>query len=220
MKISTIWLITSILLLCSTFGFSQSTISPIKLTSLVEKTQVSLSQEGSWQYLPLDNFNWNSEGNWKTVDIKLNKEKLPEDWNGIGIFKTKLEIGPSLFGKEISIYGKIRGAAEIYVNGELVGKAGHVGQNKLEEKAVGNLPFIVFELADQPSQTLEIRYTNFAAEKYWDISHSGLDLSIALPSTAEEIIIADGEEFQAEISKSHFIFGFMVALGLLTLIFF
>lgn len=220
MKISTIWLITSILLLCTKFGFSQSINSPIKLTSLDGATQISLSHEGSWQYLPLNNFNWNSEGNWKAVDIKLSKEKLPDDWNGIGIFKTSLAIGPSLFGKEVSIYGKIRGAAEIYVNGELVGKAGHVGQNKLEEKAVGNLPFIVFELANQSSQTLEIRYTNFAAEKYWGISHSGLDLSIALPSTAEELIIADGEEFQAEISRYHFIFGFMVALGLLHLILF
>ncbi len=220
MKNSVIWLIATILFLFGKTGFSQDFSSPIKVESLNETTQISLSEAGAWQYQPVDGFDWDKEGSWRPIDIRLAKDQLPSDWNGVTKFQTFLEIDPSLYGKEVSIYGKIRGAAEIYINGELIGKAGEIGQNQREEKAVGKIPFIVFKLAEQAIQKIEIRYTNFAAEKYWGISHSGLDLSIALPSTAGELIIADGEEFQAEISRYHFIFGFMVALGLLHLILF
>jgi two-component system NtrC family sensor kinase len=219
MKYSALWLSISVFLLLVNVGFSQS-LTTLKITSLSEETQLSLSAENKWQYQAVDNFDWQDKGKWELIDIRLKKGELPSDWNGAAIFRTSIEVDQSLYGKEVSIYGKLRGAAEIYVNGELEGKAGKIGQNQLEEKAVSNLPFFVFQLSDQALQTIEIRYTNFATEKYWNISHAGLDLSIGLPNAVEEIINENTAEFQAEISRYHFIFGFMVALGLLHLILF
>ena len=214
-----------LLLLSSNFsGFSQSANETRNVPDLASEKQFSLSQPNHWTYISVNNFDWDkeekSESEETKIDIRLLKEQTPADWTGAAIFKTEFQVDPSLFGKEVSIFGKLRGAAEIYVNGELVVKAGKIGQNKREEKAVGNLPFVVFELAEQATQIVEIRYTNFATEKYWNTSHTGLDLSLGLPTKVEEIISADLNEFQAEISRYHFIFGFMVALGLLHLILF
>lgn len=212
------------LFLLSNTGFSQNTNQAIIISNLKVDDQIGLAQPNAWTYKSVRDFDWekadNSASDGQIIDIKLLKEKTPADWTGAAIFKTELQVDPSLFGKEVSIYGKIRGAAEIYVNGELDVKAGKIARNQQEEKAVGNLPFIVFELAEQAIQKIEIRYTNFATEKYWNISHTGLDLSIGLPTVVEEVISADLNEFQAEISRYHFIFGFMVALGLLHLILF
>ncbi len=224
MKSTVFSILFLILLFNISNGFSQGTNSSILIPAMDENEQFSLSQPNIWMYKTVNNLNWegakNSGDYWPLADLLLDKEHLPADWNGTGLFRANFAIDPSLYEQDVALFGKLRGAAEIFVNGKLIVRAGKIGVNLDEENAVGSLPFIVFKLDNQPSQTIEIRYTNFATQRYWGNQFTGIDLSIGFPVAVEKIINQNTEEFHTEISRYHFIFGFMVALGLLHLILF
>ena len=63
-------------------------------------------------------------------------------------------IDSTLFDKEMSIRGFVQGALELYVNGELAGTAGKIGETKESEEVDGYFKPIVFRFSNQPEQAL------------------------------------------------------------------
>jgi len=91
------------------------------------------------------------------------------DWNGIGWFRLELEIDQSLTGKKLALIPEHHfGASEVYLNGELIGRYGHISPDPDScEYAQSGRPLLLY-FSRPGRHILAIRYANFEAERLSD----------------------------------------------------
>ncbi len=187
-------------------------------------SQLNLIGDSLWFYKSGDNVTWAepeiSYDGWNPVTLLFPKGQTPTDWNGIGWFRAKLNIDSTLFGREMAIHGNLHGAMQLYVNGDMVGSAGHIGRNAIEEQGANYIGPVKFNFSHSKQQTIAIRYSNYSARKYWNRSGSGLVLMISYPQKILDVSQGRVERMQKAENRYFMIFGMIVALALLHLILF
>jgi len=129
----------------------------------------------NWKYKPGDNMDWAAptfdDNDWEIANSALIPDKLPKDgWNGIGWFRLHLEVDETLWDQPLVLNSAQIGAAEIYLDGQLIYAFGKVGTSKATEKIDFTLelhPRIVeISFGNQTHHVLAVRYSNFSALSY------------------------------------------------------
>ena len=224
MRVLKILLLASVLL--SIYQNALGNQGEIELNASVfqDSTIIQLPAFSQWYYRAGDDPSWASPEvsvqDWQPVNIRFQESQTPEDWEGIGWFRTTFRVDSTLFGKEMAIGGRIRGAMELYLNGNLVGQAGVVGHNSEAEKSTGFFEPISFHLAEQHEQILVIRYSNHNYQLAWNRAISGLEVHLGYPEYVTRVYDDYVDERIADTKIYYLLIGFLSALSLLHLILF
>src|SRR4030095_9745034 len=144
--------------------YSQEPASQIfHLDSIPSQSGVILDK--GWKFHAGDDPQWAKVGYddaiWQPVDPTLGLHKLPiVKKAGIGWFRLKMKVDSSLFNEKIAMVFACHGAAEIYLNGELVYKFGTVSSDyKAEQTIIVSFRPLSLKLGNKPLQELAVRYS-------------------------------------------------------------
>jgi signal transduction histidine kinase len=185
---------------------------------------IELYSLDGWLYRIGDDPEWASPDvsiqGWKPVSLGMFIGEVPENWNGTGWFKTAIEVDSLLAGKKMGIQGRIYGAMEIYLNGELIGRAGVVGNSPESEESIGYFEPVNFSFDDQQVQHIAIRYSNQNYKALWNQVPIGPLLTLGFAEDIETLYRERSAEF-IQAQQINFIqMGFFIALAMLHLILF
>lgn len=181
----------------------------------------------TWSYHPGDNPEWADpnfdDSDWEIIKTTLfeDPENLPESgFDGLGWFRLKMEVDSSMVGDLISIDLRMAGAAELFLNGEMVYSWGKISEEPDSSKLLVSFNMFpkVFRLKNTTEQVIAVRFYNPIYKDFF--SKDGI--------VGFEIHAAKPLEFQRYIfwfSSSQFgmytyMNGFAVAIGLLHLLLF
>lgn len=179
-----------------------------------------------WRYHPGDDTRWKSldydDSSWEvleTTEIRQRNflEKMEE---GTGWFRLTIEVDSSLFNKILAVDIRLSGAAQMYLNGELIYSWGKVGQSReTTNQLFTYLPFPkIIRLGDTHRQVIAIRFANhYARQILRESGYVGFVLSIAEPWPFQKFIHKLAE-FHFGMHK--FAFGASVAIAMLHLLLF
>ncbi len=96
------------------------------------------SQEG-WRFHPGDDLRWADpdfdDSDWRLYKPSGLTDPIPDSlWNGYGWFRFRFAADSSVHGKVLYLYFSTYGAAEVYLDGNLVKKHGQFSKNLPDEK--------------------------------------------------------------------------------------
>ena len=206
---------------------ASSEVSPsisVGTEHFIHGNSIELYSLDGWLYRIGDDPEWASPSTpiqgWEPVSLGMFSGEVPIEWDGTGWFKTAIEVDSSLIGKEMGIQGRIYGAMEVYLNGELIGRAGVVGDGFESEKSIGYFDPIYFSFDDQQVHHLAIRYSNHNYKAAWHQAPIGPLLTLGFAEDIETLY----RERSAELIQAQYInfiqMGFFIALAMLHLILF
>ena len=142
----------------------------------------------NWKYHSGDHPAWADsafdDSDWEVVDTPLMPGKLPKTgWEGIGWFRLHLDVDEALWNQPLALGFEQVGAAEIYLDGQLVYQFGVVGISKpteqMEFSINTNRKIEAISFGNQIEHLITVRYSNFSALSYKAQSHMiGFELSI------------------------------------------
>ena len=124
-----------------------------------------LTLDKGWVYHAGDDPEWSkpeyNDGDWSVISPTNEWHHLPEvQRSNIGWFRLKLNVDSAWLGQPLALLLSGLGAEEIYFNGKLIYKYGHVSANYNEERTryfTDNLLSLI--LGDQPVQTIAVRHS-------------------------------------------------------------
>jgi len=116
--------------------------------------------DGRWADLEFDDQSWTRLDSAGTrlgpstrADIK---------WDGMGWFRLRLQIPPTLRNQSLALLWTQRGASEIYLDGRLIGSFGKLGHSSDTEECLRVLPKVVpLPFGDRSDHVLAVRFSNF-----------------------------------------------------------
>ena len=132
----------------------------------------------SWKYHPGDRPEWADpefdDDSWDTLDSLqtwLQPEmQAPVGWKGSGWFRLHLRVDSSLRDRLLALVYAQTGAAEIYLDGELIVALGQVGRDGETEEirplGQNNPKIIPIRFSHGADHVLAVRYSNFRALGY------------------------------------------------------
>jgi len=174
-----------------------------------------------WRYHPGDNPAWSDpifdDSAWELALTTLARDSMPSSgWTGIGWFRLRLIADSALVGVPIAYRLAQLGAAELYVNGQLIYAGGQVGHSSREEYLYLQLqPDPRLLVLDDTVAVIAVRFSNHRIERFHDF-HEPAGFALEL---------ADGDQRVASSSciklyiRAHQ-WGFTGATSVLALIFF
>ena len=124
-----------------------------------------LTLDKGWVYHAGDDPEWSkpeyNDGDWSVISPTNEWHHLPEvQRSNIGWFRLKLNVDSAWLGQPLALLLSGLGAEEIYLNGKLIYKYGHVSANYNEERTryfTDNLLSLI--LGDQPVQNIAVRHS-------------------------------------------------------------
>lgn len=169
---------------------------------------VTLSGTPVWKYHAGDHpegqrTNLNDE-DWEPLTTPLfYDDQLPQTgWPGIGWFRLTFTVDSSLIHVPLFVYFQFNGAAEIYLNGEVLGAYGEVGSSAEEEQSVtlgsSNPSYVPLMFDDAKSPyVLAVRNSNFVAAPFHHLGHllAGFNVQFGYP---HKLIEAKEEKVRRE----------------------
>ena len=172
----------------------------------------------AWRFRTGDNAQWADaaldDTGWLTLDPALPPDKLPRDtWRGVGWFRRHLRVEPAVLGVPLAIRFQAAGAGEIYLDGELVGRAGNVivgAPAKLPPVTHGPWPVA---MRTRPDHVLAVRYA-CAAPPPSRPAGPGIGFTLTLAAVGAPAAT------QREIAILNPVVGVLVGVALLHLAFF
>jgi two-component sensor histidine kinase len=140
--------------------------------SLLKEGLLELKLKDSWRYHPGDNMDWASpdydDTQWHHIDpYGLKVDDMPDSlWKGYGWWRTKFTIDSHLTKEIERLYFYSWGAAEIYLDGELIQRYGKFSKFGSDEQSYtpnydGDRPL---KIDLKGVHTLAIRFSNHAAK--------------------------------------------------------
>jgi len=159
-------------------------------------------------------------GSWTPASLAMWPGHVPDDWDGIGWFAGLVRIDSSLHNREVALWGRIYGAMEVYVDGELAGSAGRVGTDYKTEETIGLFEPISFSFGEKDLQFIAIRYSNHNYRKLWDKAPIGPLLRMGLPATVLHQFQSRIEETRINRQISFLLMGVLLAFAFLHFILF
>ena len=117
-----------------------------------------------------------NDSSWQTLDslgtlLKSDsREKI--GWNGMGWFRLHLKVHPDMRERLLALHYRHTGAAEIYLDGELLYSLGTAGRSREEEHGRPAISprIILFRFDSREEHVIAVRYSNF-----WTIEKRMLD---------------------------------------------
>ena len=134
---------------------------------------LELKFKENWKYQPGDNLEWArpdfDDSNWYNLNpIELKAYQMPDSlWSGYGWWRISFTADPKTVKQIERLYFYSWGAAEIYLDGELVTTYGNFSQDSKNEKTyspnyAGDRPL---KISPQDVHTLAVRFSNHQAKK-------------------------------------------------------
>ena len=124
-----------------------------------------ITLDKAWKFHPGDDPDWSKPGyddsKWEKIDPTLELHNLPQVRKAeIGWFRLKMAIDSFLADERITMISSILGAAEIYLNGELIYKFGTVSKDhKKERTRFFTSHLFSIKLGSQRVQEIAVRYS-------------------------------------------------------------
>ena len=190
----------------------------------------SLPTEGvlldkGWKWHAGDNFEWAKpefdDTNWEQMNVlepMLKGSKILDE--EISWFRKTIEVDSTLINKLLIIDLNIYGAAEIFLNGQLIHKIGQVSKDPNIEKTVTppfNMPYSL--LFNKAHNVLAIRFSFTRSNLYLPnyLSFAALDFTIKKPDGFTEKLV---EKYSKYAYENAFLLGIFLTLSLLHLAFY
>jgi two-component sensor histidine kinase len=134
---------------------------------------LELKFKENWKYQPGDNLEWAKpdfdDSNWMNLNpIELKAYQMPDSlWSGYGWWRISFTADPKTVGEIERLYFYSWGAAEIYLDGELVATYGSFSPASKNEKTyspnyAGDRPL---KISPKEVHTLAVRFSNHQAKK-------------------------------------------------------
>ena len=141
-------------------------ITPQRLANKAEFLELF---EG-WKYQIGDDSSWAdpsfNDTDWKTINPFLRKEDFEKlKWTGNIWFRNHIYVDSSLLNKTFGLIFFNTGAAEIYLNGELLYRFGKVGSTREEETILTNRTPKHIQFSGGEEQIIAVRYSNHRAKE-------------------------------------------------------
>jgi two-component sensor histidine kinase len=142
-------------------------------TNLLKEGLLELKFKDTWRYHAGDSLAWANpnfdDAQWYKIDpIGLKAYNMPDSlWQGFGWWRITFTANPQIIKDIERLYFYSWGAAEIYLDGELVGTYGSFSKNSQSEKTYtpnydGDRPL---KITQKDIHTLAIRFSNHQAKK-------------------------------------------------------
>lgn len=141
------------------------TVPVIRADSLKANKEGFALHNFSWRFHILDGSNYSDpaipDSTWAVTKTAFGRTGQPKGWNGSGWFRLWLKADDKLIDKVLALRMSQTGAAEIYLDGKMIGELGKIGNTKMDTHA-GRAPFSVypFIIADHRQHLLAVRYVN------------------------------------------------------------
>jgi serine phosphatase RsbU (regulator of sigma subunit) len=138
-----------------------------------------------WRYHPGDNPRWADpdfdDSDWEITNTFLSPHNLPASgWDGIGWFRLHLTVDSSLVNKPLILDMWLRGAAEVYLNGELLTTFGTVGYSEDTEIATGDRSPKELSFGPAIDNIIAVRYSSQKWERILDMGYgAGFQFTLA-----------------------------------------
>ncbi|MEM7352296.1 MAG: SpoIIE family protein phosphatase [Acidobacteriota bacterium] len=185
-----------------------------------ELGQITLPAE--WKFHPNDDPAFASrsvdDGDWATTDTRLRSGEHPETWQGLGWFRLRFRVSPSLRQVPLALTMHQFGAAEIYLDGELLYNIGSVDPSPDDfVPQLQRQPYL-FQFDDRDEHTLAIRFANFDPLAYERVGKiAGFRVILG---TANHEVTRYGENGRSLSGYQAFFTGLFAAFALLHLLFY
>lgn len=145
--------------------------------SLFKEGLLELDLKDNWKYQPGDNLEWAKpdfdDTDWHKINpIDLKAYRMPDSlWSGYGWWRIRFTADPKIIEAIERLYFYSWGAAEIYLNGELVETYGNFStDSKLEQTFTPNYsPDRPLKITPQNVYTLAVRFSNHQAKNNFRI---------------------------------------------------
>jgi two-component sensor histidine kinase len=157
-----------------TFGYGETYAQQPHLDpSQFKEGLLELKFEDTWRYQPGDNLEWAKPGfddtKWYKIDpIGLKTYQMPDSlWPGYGWWRMTFTANPQIIDEIERLYFYTWGAAEIYLDGQLVATYGSFSTNSQGEKTYtpdysGDRPL---KITPKEIHTIAVRFSNHQAQK-------------------------------------------------------
>lgn len=123
-----------------------------------------------WKYHPGDDMLFADpdyeDAFWETVSTMIRADNPPPDWDGLGWFRLRFQVDSVLVGIPLGLRLVQRGAAEVYLNGQLLYASGIVAATSEQTENAFQRVYHVFTLAEGP-HLIAVRYANYDTEAFW-----------------------------------------------------
>jgi two-component sensor histidine kinase len=140
---------------------------------LIKEGLLELKFKDTWRYSPGDSLKWANpnfdDSRWYKIDpIGLKAYNMPDSlWQGFGWWRITFTADSQIVKKIGRLYFYSWGAAEIYLDGELVGRYGNFSNNSKTEQTYtpnydGDRPL---KITPKNTHTLAIRFSNHQAKR-------------------------------------------------------
>jgi two-component sensor histidine kinase len=145
--------------------------------SLFKEGLLELKFEENWKYQPGDNPEWANpdfdDSDWYNIDpIGLKAYQMPDSlWSGFGWWRISFTADPNTIESIERLYFNSWGAAEIYLDGQLVETYGNFStDSKLEKTHTPNYaPDRPLKITPQDVHTIAVRFSNHQAKNNFKI---------------------------------------------------
>jgi signal transduction histidine kinase len=126
-----------------------------------------------WRFHAGDDVRWADpefeDASWAGLDSRgtllLPSTQAQIRWDGIGWFRLRLRVPPTLLAHSLALVWTQRGASEIYVDGRLIRSLGSVGTSAADEECLridpGGPEIIPVHFGDRTDHVIAVRYSNY-----------------------------------------------------------
>ncbi len=152
-----LFLITCFFITASSFG------QEVFQLQRVDQGEVTLDK--GWKFHPGDDPGWakpdHDDSNWEKIDPTEELHHLPQVKKaGIGWFRLTMQVDSSLTDERLTMITSVLGAAEIYLNGQLIYSFGTVSSDyKKEQTRFFTNHLFSFKLGPKQVQEIAVRYS-------------------------------------------------------------
>jgi two-component sensor histidine kinase len=157
----------------NTKSFAQKTEVPYLESSLTKEGLLVLNYQNAWLYHPGDNLGWSAlnidDSDWHQIyPIGLKAEAMPDSiWPGYGWWRFKFTTDTQIRNQIQRLYFSTWGAADVFLDGELVNSYGNFSKNPaLETSFIPNYSADkALRIAGEGVHVLAIRFSNHQAKR-------------------------------------------------------
>ncbi len=184
-----------------------------------ERGQMTLPT--AWKFSPQDDDAFAArsfdDSRWPMVDTVLQTQDRPASWNGHGWFRLRFAVSPDLRGQPLALTVRQFGAAEIYLDGELLFAVGAIDGPDSVQPRLQRRPYL-FSFDNREEHVLAIRFANPDGDLY-EAADRIAGFKVALGSANQELL-AFGQTLRGLATFQALFTGLFAAFALLHLLFY
>ena len=194
----------------------RSEAQPVPTVSLSAEAlaEDSIVLPSVWDFRP----EGDTAARWMPVDTRLLPGGAPENWTGLGWFRMTLQVDSALAARPLGMQFRQFGAAEVYLNGELLGRLGKPATSWSEEEALISPNVIGLPLSHTGPQVLTVRYSGQHTEALHAVGYgAGFTASVGV---LDAMVDSQAQTIRSATTRQIGLAGMYLTFGLLHLFLF